>query len=139
MSNKIKRLDLSKITPEELPTKDVEITLKDGTKQTVTIHPLTGRGRIAWGGNPRHSYDSVQFQEHAMAAALVYGADLSEDEALRFMNDDYVAARNLGTAIWILHTDFLQVQQNERENAEKNSQTAEPSSNMPVSSGSADK
>lgn len=121
---KVKKIDFSKLKPEELPTKEITVPFESG-EQVVTIHPLNGRGRNAWYGNPKHSRDNVAFEDRAIMLALIYGADLEEDEADFLVKSDYRAARFIGNEIWRFTGSYDKDKELEAKEAEKNSGTAE--------------
>ena len=133
-------LDLSKLKPVELPTETLEIQLKDdfninadtGEKtpniQKIDIHAISGEGIIAWGGSSRIYQESVQYEARACMTALVYGADIPEEEARKLMNYDRESAKKISLAVWILTSNFYAQKRKEEETAEKNSATAEVSS-----------
>lgn len=122
--NEIKRIDFSKLKPEELPSKVISVHFETGD-QELTIHPLNGRGRIAWIGNPKHTQDHVVFEERAVMLALLYGCDMTEEEADLLMTADYKAARFIGNQVWIYTNEYDKSKKAEAEEAEKNSDTAE--------------
>lgn len=118
------RIDLSEIQPEELPQEDITVTLKSEKKIKVSIHPINGRGLIAWTGNPNHTIDRVTFEDKAIQLALIYGCDMTEEDSDLFMRAEPNAARTIGNAVWLLNKRFSDAKNTERENAEKNSDAA---------------
>ena len=132
-----KRLDLSKLAPFELPTEtfdvrlkgDVTVDEKSGKKiqnvQSITIHPLSGSGLIAWGNNPKNDPEGVTFEERACLTALIYGADIPEEQARLLMEYDRESAIAISQAVWVATSRFNRAQKAEQEEAEKNSVTAE--------------
>lgn len=128
-------LDLSKLAPVELPVETLEIKLKgdvtideSGNKiqrvQRISIHPLCGRGVIAWGNNAKNNPNDVTFEERACLTALIYGADISEEDAIRLMDCDRTTANAISLAVWVATTRFYKAKREEAETAEKNSGTA---------------
>lgn len=138
-SPKLAPLDLSKLAPRELPVEpfavrlkgDVTVNEKTGEKtqnvQTIPIHPLSGAGLIAWGNNPKNDPDGVTFEERACLTALIYGADMTEEQAKLLMEYDRESAIAISTAVWRATSKFRKAQKAEEETAEKNSGTAEMS------------
>lgn len=138
-SPKLAPLDLSKLAPRELPVEpfavrlkgDVTVDEKTGEKtqnvQTIPIHPLSGAGLIAWGHNPKNDPDGVTFEERACLTALIYGADIPEEQAKLLMEYDRESATAISQAVWIATSRFQKAQKAEEEEAEKNSGTAETS------------
>ena len=136
-SPKLAPLDLSKLAPRELPVEpfavrlkgDVTIDEKTGEKtqnvQNIPIHPLSGAGLIAWGNNPKNDPDGVTFEERACLTALIYGADMPEEQAKLLMEYDRESATAISQAVWVATAKFQKAQKAEAEDAEKNSQTAE--------------
>ena len=136
-SPKTKPLDLSKLAPRELPVEsfavrlkgDVTVDEKTGEKtqnvQHIPIHPLSGAGLISWGNNPKNDPDGVTFEERACLTALIYGADIPEEQAKLLMEYDRESASAISQAVWIATSRFRKAESAEAENAEKNSQTAE--------------
>lgn len=130
-------LDLSKLAPLELPVETLDVRLKGDVStdektgetvqhvQTISIHPLSGAGLIAWGGNPRNNPDSVTFEERACLTALIYGADIPEDKAKLLMEYDRESAVAISLAVWAATARFQNAKNSEAETAEKNLQTAE--------------
>ena len=136
-SPKLAQLDLSKLAPCELPVEpfavrlkgDVTVDEKTGKKiqnvQTIPIHPLSGAGLIAWGNNPKNDPDSVTFEERACLTALIYGADIPEEQAKLLIEYDRDSAIAISQAVWVATTKFQKAKKKETEEAEKNSETAE--------------
>ena len=130
-------LDLSRLKPVELPVETLEIQLKDdfnvnpetGEKtpniQKLEIHAISGEGMIAWGQNGLNNLENVQFEARACLTALIYGADMPEDEARLLMNYDRATAVKINNAVWILTSNFYAAKNKEAETAEKNSETAD--------------
>ena len=130
-------LDLSRLKPVELPVETLEIQLKDdfnvnpetGEKtpniQKLDIHALSGEGMIAWGQNGMNNLENVQFEARTCLTALIYGADMPEEEARLLMNYDRATAVKINTAVWILTSKFYAAKNKEAETAEKNSETAD--------------
>jgi len=135
--SKLAPLDLSKLAPCELPVEpfavrlkgDVAVNKKTGEKtqnvQTIPIHPLSGAGLIAWGNNPKNDPDGVTFEERACLTALIYGADMPEDQAKILMEYDRESATAISQAVWVATGKFQKAQKEETEEAEKNSGAAE--------------
>lgn len=132
-------IDLSKLKPIELPTREIEIQIKGdytvneaGEKipniQKITVHAISGEGMIAWRNNDLNDPRSVEFEARACITALVYGADIPEEKARLLVNYDRETANKLNVAIWILTAEFLNAEKAEAETAEKNSEAAEVSS-----------
>ena len=133
----MKTLDLSRLKPVELPTETLEIQLKDdfnvnpetGEKtpniQKIEVHAISGEGMIAWGQNGLNTLENVQFEARACLTALIYGADMPEDQARLLMNYDRESALKIQSAIWILTSKFYAAKNKEAETAEKNSGTAD--------------
>lgn len=129
-------LDLSKLAPRELPVEPFAVRLKGdvstdettGEKkqnvQTIPIHPISGAGLIAWGGNPKNDPDGVTFEERACLTALIYGADIPEEQAKLLMEYDRESATAISQAVWLATARFQKAQKEEAEEAEKNSPTA---------------
>lgn len=136
-SPKLAPLDLSKLAPLELPVEpfavrlkgDVSIDEKTGEKtqnvQTIPIHPISGSGLIAWGNNPKNAPSGVTFEERACLTALIYGADIPEEQAKLLMDYDRDSALAISNAVWVATAKFQKAQKAEAEEAEKNSGTAE--------------
>jgi len=130
-------LDLSRLKPVELPAKELEIQLKDDfttdpdtgeqkpNVQKITVHAISGEGLIAWGNNSKNNPESVQYEARACLTALVYGADMPEEQARMLLNYDRESANKISLAVWILTSDFYSAKKTEREAAEKNSGTAD--------------
>ena len=129
-------LDLSGLKPVELPKKEIEIQLKDdftvneaGEKipnvQKITVHAMSGAGLIAWGNSDRSNPESVKYEERACRTALVYGADLTEEQAQTLMNFDRHSANKISFAVWRLTADFHSAKNEEAKTAEKNLTTAD--------------
>ena len=130
-------LDLSKLAPRELPVEPFEVRLKGDFKvdkktgekiqnvQVIPIHPLSGSGLIAWGNNPKNNPDGVTFEERAVLTALIYGADMPENQAKLLMDYDHESAVAISQAVWVATARFRKEQKREEEEAEKNSETAE--------------
>ena len=133
-------LDLSRLKPVELPKRELEIQLKDdfnvnaetGEKtpniQKIEVHAMPGEGMIAWGNNSKNDPESVMFEARACINALVYGADMTEDQARFLVNYDRANAQKIAMAVWVLTVDFYTKKREEEKTAEKNSATAEVSS-----------
>ena len=129
-------LDLSRLKPVELPKQELEIQLKDdfnvnpetGEKtpniQKIEVHAISGEGVIAWSGNHYNHIEAVQFEAMACLTALIYGADIPEEQARLLMNYDRENANKISIAVWILTNDFYSAKKEEKEKAEKNSETA---------------
>ena len=129
-------LDLSKLAPLELPEETIEVELRGdvsideatGEKkqniQKITIHPLSGRGLIAWSNNGRNSPENVAYEERACLTALIYGADLPEEDAIRLMDCDRTTANKISLAVWLATSSWHKALREERVLAEKNSETA---------------
>ena len=92
--------------------------------QRISIHPLCGRGVIAWGNNAKNNPNDVTFEERACLTALIYGADISEEDAIRLMDCDRTTANAISLAVWVATTRFYKAKREEAETAEKNSGTA---------------
>lgn len=130
-------LDLSRLKPVELPKQELEIQLKDdfnvnpetGEKtpniQKIEVHAISGEGLIAWGGNQHNNLESVKFEAKACLTALIYGADISEEQATLLMNSDRENANKISYAVWMLTNKFYYAKKTEKEKAEKNSETAD--------------
>ena len=135
--SKLAPLDLSRLAPLELPVEpfavrlkgDVTVDEKSGEKkqniQTIPIHPISGSGMIAWSGNPKNDPDGVTFEERACLTALIYGADMPEEQAKLLMEYDRESAVAISQAVWVATSRFQRAQKAEQEEAEKNSVTAE--------------
>ena len=132
-------IDLSKLKPIELPTREIEIQIKDdytvnesGDKipniQKITVHAMSGEGMIAWRNSDRSDPRSVEFEARACITALVYGADIPEDKARLLVNYDRETANKINVAVWLLTAEFYSAEKAEAETAEKNSEAAEVSS-----------
>ena len=132
-------IDLSNLKPIELPTREVEIQIKDdftvneaGEKtpniQKVVVHAISGEGMLAWRNNERNDPKSVEFEARACITALVYGADIPEEKARLLLNYDRETANKLNVAVWMLTAEFYSAKKAEAETAEKNSEAAEVSS-----------
>lgn len=136
-NTKVAPLDLSKLSPRELPVEVIDVKLKgdfnvdekNGKKtqnvQHIQIHPLSGAGLIAWGNNPKNDPEGVTFEERACLTALIYGADIPEDHAKLLMEYDRESATAISQAVWVATSKFQKAQKQEAEEAEKNSVTAE--------------
>jgi|GEM_PF-6490004 len=130
-------IDLSKLAPTELPIEMIDIRLngdivvdeKTGEKkqnvQRISVHPISGAGMIAWSGNPKNNPNGVTFEERACLTALIYGADIPEDEARILMEYDRKTASEISMAVWIATSEYQRSLRAEAEKAEKNSETAE--------------
>lgn len=131
MNEKFTNLDLSKLSPIELPNEIIEVKIrgdftvdeKTGVKtqhvQFIQIHPLSGAGLIAWSNNPKNSPESVTFEARACLTALIYGADIPEDQAQLLMEYDRESAMAISQAIWVATSNFRKAQKKEAEQAEK--------------------
>lgn len=128
-------IDLSKLAPVELPVETLEIKLKGDVTtddsgneiqnvQRIKIHPLSGRGMIAWTNHQKNNPDDVTYEERACLTALIYGADIREEDAIRLMDSDRKTANAISLAVWIATTRFYKTKHEEAETAEKNSATA---------------
>lgn len=130
-------LDLSRLKPVELPTQEIEIQLKDdftidpntGEKkpniQKITVHAISGEGMLAWGVNAKNNPESVQYEARACLTALVYGADMTEEQARTLLNNDRKSANKISLAVWVLTSDFYSAKKAEKDEAEKNFVTAD--------------
>lgn len=110
------KIDLSKLKHKELPTKDIEIQLSE-EKQLITIRPITGRGLTDLG----LLKDSIDRSSKMCLLALMYGLDISQEEAEMFMDADVLCADTLAAEI----INFTHEYNNEiiaaKENIKKNS------------------
>lgn len=130
-------IDLSNLKPIELPTREIEIQIKDdydvnqetGEKtpniQKITVHAISGEGMLSWRNSDRNDPNSVEFEARACITALVYGADIPEDKARLLVNYDRETANKISVAVWLLSADFYSAKNQEMESAEKNSEAAE--------------
>jgi hypothetical protein len=84
----MKKLDLSILKHRELPTKRIKIELEQET-QEVDIRPISGRGITSLGLIPEDDLDKAA---KMCLIALMYGLNLSQEEAETFINHDTVAA-----------------------------------------------
>lgn len=133
-------IDLSRLKPVELPTKEIEIQLKDDFKvnpetgeitpniQKITVHALSGSGVIAWNGNPKNVQESVEYEARACLTALVFGADIPEGQAKLLLDYDRETAQKIAIHVWKITGEFYSATKAESETAEKNSETADVSS-----------
>ncbi len=133
-------LDLSRLKPIELPTREIEIQLKDDFKvnaetgertpniQKITVHAISGEGVIAWTGNPKNVKESVEYEARGCLTALVYGADIPEEQAKLLLNYDRETAQKIALHVWQITGEFYSATNAESETAEKNSETADVSS-----------
>lgn len=96
------KIDLSFLRHKELPTKEVEVEL-NGELQKVTIKPINGRGLTSLGliGD-----GDVDRSSKMCLLALMYGLDISQEQAVLFMNNDTVNADTLAGAIINLTSEY---------------------------------
>lgn len=96
------KIDLSFLKHKELPTKEVEVEL-NGEIQKVTIKPINGRGLTSLG---LISPDDVDRTSKLCLLALMYGLDISQEQAVLFMNNDTLNADTLAAQILSLTGEY---------------------------------
>lgn len=88
-------INLSKLKHKELPTKEIEMTI-GGEVQKITIKAINGRGITALG--TLESNDLTKNTKLCLLA-LIYGLDLSQEDAELLMDADTLAADMLAAEI----------------------------------------
>jgi hypothetical protein len=101
----MKKIDLSKISHRELPTKKIKLEIGQEI-QEVDIVPINGRGLTSLG---LISEDDLDKNAKLCLIALMYGLKLTQEEAELFMNSDTVAADSAAAEI----LNFTKEYQNE--------------------------
>lgn len=112
-----KKIDLSFLKHKELPTKEITVEI-NGEVQTFDIHPINGRGLTSLG---LITEDDVDKTSKMCLLALMYGLDLTQNEAELFMNNDIVAADTIAAQIIEFTGDYTKEIQDAKEYAKKNS------------------
>ena len=112
-----KFIDLSKLKHKELPTKTLEIEVL-GEPQKITIKPINGRGLTSLG---LISEDDIDRSAKMCLIALMYGLNLTQNEAELFMNNDIVAADTIAAAIIEFTGEYTQEIASAKDYAKKNS------------------
>lgn len=107
-------IDLSELKALELPTKEVELEIA-GKKQTVTITALGGDGATAIDGIS----GKVDSTTKLYIIFLMYGANMTENNAIYFLRNDRVNADFLVAEISKLSKEYADKRNAEQEEAKK--------------------
>lgn len=91
----MKKIDLSFLKHTELPTKDVKLKV-NGEEQEFTIKAISNRGLTSIAAI---SPDDLDRSSKMCLLALMYGVDISQEQAISFMNFDITAADTLAGII----------------------------------------
>lgn len=91
----MKKIDLSFLQHKELPFKNITETI-NGEEQTFTIYPINGRGVTSIG---LLAEDDVDRQSKLCLLALMYGLQITQEEAEAFMNYETAAADTIAAEI----------------------------------------
>ena len=96
------KIDLAHLKHRELPTKEVKVEI-NGEEQSITIKPINGRGFTSFG---LISEDDVDAASKRCLIALMYGLQLTQDEAELFMINETFAADMLAAEIINFTRDY---------------------------------
>lgn len=115
----MKKIDLSFLKHKELPTKDITIEI-NGESQTITIKPINGRGITSLGLTTESDVDR---SSKMCLLALMYGLEISQNEAEMFMNAETVAADAIAAEVLKLTSEYQMELVNAKREIKKNTKT----------------
>lgn len=115
----MKKIDLSKLTHKQLPTKDININIC-GEEQVITIKPINGRGLTSVG---LISDEDVDKTSKMCLLSLIYGLGITQEQAELFMNADTVAADSIAAAVLALTGEYQAELAQANKEIKKNSRT----------------
>ena len=96
------KIDLAHLKHRELPTKEIKVEI-NGEEQNITIKPINGRGFTSFGLIAENDVDSASKR---CLIALMYGLDITQDEAELFMINETFAADMLAAEIINFTRDY---------------------------------
>lgn len=96
------KIDLAHLKHRELPTKEIKVEI-NGEEQSITIKPINGRGFTSFGLIAENDVDSASKR---CILALMYGLDITQDEAELFMINETLAADMLAAEIINFTKDY---------------------------------
>lgn len=115
----MKKIDLSHLKHKELPTKDIEVEI-NGEIQKITIKPINGRGLTSLGLISEHDLDR---QAKMCLISLMYGLDISQNEAELFINNETATADSIAAEILKLTGEYTTTLSLAKDEVKKNSKT----------------
>lgn len=113
----MKKINLSFLKHKELPTKDITITI-NGVEEVVTIRPINGRGLTSLG---LFTDDDVDKNSKMCLIALIYGLQISQEDAEMFMNNDTFTADSIAAEILKFTSEYQTELNNAKKEIKKNS------------------
>ena len=113
----MKKIDLSFLKHNELPSKDIKIKV-NGEEQEITIRAISNRGLTSLA---TIAEDDVDRSSKMCILALMYGLDISQEKAIMFMNNDLETADSLAGMILQFTHEHSDVINKATEQVKKNS------------------
>lgn len=115
----MKKIDLSRIKHKELPTKSITVEI-DGESQLFDIKPISGRGITSLG---LIREDDIDKSSKMCLLALIYGLEISQEDAEMFMNAETLAADSIAAQILAFTSEYQNEINNAKTEIKKNSKT----------------
>lgn len=113
----MKKIDLSFLKHQELPTKEVEVMIQDKI-EVITFKPVTGRGLTSLA---MIDENDVERNGKMCLIALMNGLGISQEEAEAFMQEELFAADSLAASILQFTSEYQKTLNEAKMQVKKNS------------------